>query len=443
MAKRVAILVTFAFLFGLFPGIEAGAGEASAEKTYAGEFWNRSTLTGDWGGLRDDMAARGITFDLNLTQIEQGVANGGKDEGWKYGGRGELAIGVDTQKLGLWPGGLLSIEAEGNFNSSVNGMTGALSPVNSNQLFPIPEGDNLDLPQVAFTQFLSESVGIVLGKIDTTSGDANDFAHGKGDEQFFNLAFNFNLAAILTTPSSTLGTGIILLPTKDPKDAIIGVTVLQTNSEANVTGFSDLSWNELTFAGEGRVKTDFFGRTGHQLVGIQYSNGEFTSLGQNLRIIVEQGTLQKQKGSWNVYYNFDQYLWEPKKGSDQGFGIFGRFGVSDGNPNPVRYFYSVGVGGKGIIPCRPADRFGVGYYYVDIGNIKLTTALGARALLRNEYGFEAFYSFSLTPWMTLTPDIQVIRPAQKTVVNRTSPAFFATENVNTATVLGLRFRMIF
>ena len=34
-------------------------------------------------------------------------------------------------------------------------------------------------------------------------------------------------------------------------------------------------------------------------------------------------------------------------------------------------------------------------------------------LLRDEYGFEAFYNFASTPWALLTPDIQIIRGAQK------------------------------
>ena len=110
----------------------------------------------------------------------------------------------------------------------------------------------------------------------------------------------------------------------------------------------------------------FSGLTGHQLIGGGYSNKTFTSLDKSLRFFIENHDIEKQDGSWMGYYNFDQYLYEPKKGSGQGFGIFGRFGASDGNPNPMRFFFSFGVGGRGIIPGRPLDRFGVGYYYMDV-----------------------------------------------------------------------------
>jgi hypothetical protein len=92
------------------------------------------------------------------------------------------------------------VEAEGNFTpadtlrKSINGKTGALMPVNSNQFYPTPAGDNLNLPALNFTQFLSPYFGLAIGKLATitsTSGDMNDFAHGKGDVQF-NGALNFN-----------------------------------------------------------------------------------------------------------------------------------------------------------------------------------------------------------------------------------------------------------
>ena len=311
--KRSAVLVTAVFLLSVFLSTQAFAQDES--KPYSGDIWSRSTLTGDWGGARNDLATKGITFDMNLTQIGQGVTDGGKDKSWEYGGRGNLTVNVDTQKLGLWPGGFLTLEFEGNFNDSVNGKTGALSPVNSNQLYPMPSGDNLNVPNVSFMQFFSPYAGVVVGKLDTTSGDQNEFAHGKGDLQFMNLAFNLNPALLLTVPYSTLGTGVIILPTKDPKAAIVNFMVLQANGQASTIGLSDLTSEKLVYVGEGRVRTDFFGLTGHQLIGAGYSNKEFTALDQRLRFVLENQRTETKKGSWNMYYNFDQYFYEPKKGS--------------------------------------------------------------------------------------------------------------------------------
>ena len=444
---RSVLGVALIVLFGISLGVKAGAQEPAPANPYSGDFWTRSTLTGDWGGVRNDLAAKGATFDATLTQITQGVVSGGKDDLWKYGGRGNLTTNVDTQKLGLWPGGFFMMEIEGKFGESVSSQTGALMPVNINQIIPMANKNDLDIPALSFTQFLSEYFGVYAGKIDTFAGDMNEFAHGKGDVQFINTALSVTPVSLLSVPYSTLGAGLIILPTKDIHGAIISLSAFNTNGLADSAGFDTLSSTHTTYVPEVRVRTNFFGLTGHHLAGYIYSSKEFTSLDQSLRFIIQNGSIEKKSGTWAFYYNFDQYLYEKKKGSGQGIGIFGRFGASDGNPNPVHYFYSLGIGGKGVIPGRPLDQFGIGYYYIDVRNPSFT-ALQARSFLRNEQGFEAYYNMALTPWMKLTPDIQVVRPAQKQVISvgqvlGGQNSTVANNDINTAIVLGLRLQLIF
>jgi porin len=213
------------------------------------------------------------------------------------------------------------------------------------------------------------------------------------------------------------------------------------------SGFGDLNGNDIVVAGEGRVRTDFFDLTGHQLFGTTFSNKKFTSIDQRLGSIIETRTLKTEKGSWNIYYNFDQYLYEPKKGADRGVGIFGRLGVADGNPNFMKFFSSFGVGGKGMFESRPHDQFGFGFYYLNINNPSIRGPLQTRDFLRDEYGFEWFYNFAITPWALLTPDLQVIRGAQKDKVSIGQDALglprLNRTSINTSTVLGLRLQLLF
>jgi len=411
----------------------------AADPDYSGDFLKRSTLTGDWGGARNDLAKKGVTFDLNLVLTEQGVVEGGKNREWETGGRGSLLFKVDTGKLGLWPGGFLTAELEWNFGKGVNLRNGGLMPVNTNQIFPVPAEEGVALPALNFTQFLSEYAGVVFGKLDTSSGDMNEFAHGKGDTQFMNMAFNLNPALLMTVPYSTLGAGLIILPTKDPHAAIVTFSVVSAKGEADTSGFDNLNSDTLSFNLEARVRTDFFGLTGHQLVGAIYSNKDYTSMDQRLSLERGSNSIAKETDSWAVYYNFDQYFYEPVKGSGRGVGIFGRFAATDGNPNLINYFYSLGIGGKGIMASRPHDRFGLGWYYIDIKNPTFTGPFATRTFLRDEQGVEAYYSVALTPWAHLTPNIQVIRGAQEHTVaalpaNRT--------NIDTATILGLRLQLL-
>lgn len=442
--KRPAITVTVFFLLAISLATQVCAADAPPANPYSGDIWSRSTLTGDWGGLRNYLAKKGVTFDINMTMTEQGVVRGGKNSGWEYGGRGDVLLDVDTGKLGLWPGGYLRIEAEGNFGNGVNGSTGALMPVNMNQLFPTPGKSDFAIPTFMYTQFFSEYFGVLAGKLYVTGAEYNEFTGGpyyKGDTMFMNVALNHIPSLFFTVPYTPLGAGVVILPNKDPEAAIVKVIVLSSAGKATTSGFDNLNGDAVTSWAEGRVRTDFFGMTGHQVLGGMYSNKKFTSIDQRISLDPEANSLAKKKGSWAVYYNFDQYLYEPVKGSGKGFGVFGKFGASDGNPNFMQYFYSLGVGGKGVMESRPNDLFGVGWYYIDIKNPELTIqGLVNKKFLRDEQGVELYYSFAVTPWAHLTPNIQVIHGAQKQTL-ALLPA--NRKDIHTATILGLRLHLNF
>ena len=106
---------------------------------YSGDLWERPAITGDWGGLRNELAAeRGISFELELEQFIQGNAHGGKDtnNAFRYSESWDLRFKFATGRMGLWPGGLLELHSESFFGQSINRKVG--SPVNDDALFPLP-----------------------------------------------------------------------------------------------------------------------------------------------------------------------------------------------------------------------------------------------------------------------------------------------------------------
>src|SRR5688572_12676916 len=174
-------IIAALFFCVIFLSKNSWAADAPAASPYSGDLWTRSTLTGDWWGVRNQLAEKGLTLGMTFTQAAQGIVHGGKDTGWQYsGGRGDINFNLDTQKLGLWPGGFLNVEAEGNFipadtlRKSLNGKTGALMFVNSNQAYPTPSGDNFNLPALNFTQFLSPYFGLTIGKYATLTSNSGD-----------------------------------------------------------------------------------------------------------------------------------------------------------------------------------------------------------------------------------------------------------------------------
>ena len=60
--------------------------------------------------------------------------------------------------------------------------------------------------------------------------------------------------------------------------------------------------------------------------------------------------------------------------------------------------------------------------------------------MRDEWGFEMYYSLAMTQWMLLSPDLQVIGPSQKKQILSTQP--LALKNLPTETVLGFRLQLV-
>jgi porin len=137
--------------------------------------------------------------------------------------------------------------------------------------------------------------------------------------------------------------------------------------------------------------------------------------------------------TWAIYYNFDQYLWNPTISSDKGgpevdptrgVGLFGRLGFADESTSAIAQFYSFGIGGRGLGSGRPHDRWGVGWYYM-----KTSRDLPGFLHLGDEQGGEAFYNFAVTPAFMITADLQVTDSAK--------------EGIGTAVIGGLRATMRF
>lgn len=383
-----------------------------AGPTYSGDLWTRSTLTGDWGGARNDLAAKGLTFNLSFTQVVMGVVSGGRDTGFEYLGRGELGVNLDTTKMELWPGGLFSVIGEGHVGNPVSAPhVGSLVPVDVNEFFP--EADNsFIIPGFTYTQFFSPTFAVFGGKIPTitaTSGDMNEFAHGKGDHQFLNTNLSLNPIIALTVPYSCWGAGALAMPTQD---LVLSAVVIDAHGQADSAQFDSMFSNGVTFILEARLTTHFWNKTGHQLLGFTYATSSYTDLDQSVANLIIPGLPTSQAdNSWSIYYNFDQYLYQPDPSASRGIGIFARAGLSDGEANPIRWVASGGVGGKGMFSGRPDDAFGIGYFHSGIADTQITSSLG----FGDTEGIEAFYEFALTPWLHVTPDVQWIQPSQDRV----------------------------
>jgi porin len=449
-------------LVGLLLACPVAAQPVPIPTTWGGDFWSRPRLTGNWGGLRDELGKKGVVLDLDLLQLPQGVVSGGQDEVVRYFGLAEYTLNVDSQKLGLWPGGFLRVQGMSSFGQSVDSASGALIPPSLVSLLPEPGDPATGLMNLTLMQFLSPHFGVVVGKISGLGADENAFAHDY-HTTFVNAALSFNMAAALF-PLTAFGGSLVVLPWEG---AVFTVAVLDPDGTATSNDISEAFQDGVLVAAEGRITIKPFGLVGHQLLGGGWSNKERLSLRQDpsnlARLLLTQEfprlanpgprlvrflerffpallvpvqPLNQEGSTWAIYYNFDQYLWSPEGMPDRGIGVFFRFGATDGVANPIKYTYNVGIGARGLLSGRPHDNFGIGWARTDFSdNFLPFLRQRLRLGLGHEDAIELYYNAAITPWLNAALDLQIIEQA---LARKFDASGTRLVDMDTAVVVGLR-----
>jgi porin len=364
-------------------------------------------LLGTADGFRDRLADSGLTILADNTGFYIGNANGGFAQAFAYAGHGDYCVLADGEKLGLQEGFHLKLRAEHRYGQTIVGNVGCfISPTLIADL-PVYDSEQVYLTNVLLTQELTDACSVFAGKMDTLDGDMNAFAHGRGKTQFSNMGFVFNPIVGATVPYSTLGAGFVFHPDDGP---MVMVTVLNSNDTTSTSGFDTLFNDGLLLSAAVRVPTNLFDRPGHQLLGGTWNSRTYTSISEAYISYPDVG-LPTTRGSWCLYWNFDQILVVDPADDARGWGLFGRAGVADENTSPIDAFLSFGVGGNVRGRMRRDDTFGVGWYYAStsprIGPL-ITSQFGP---IGDGQGIECFYNYAVTPAIRITPDVQYVVPS--------------------------------
>lgn len=160
-----SVAVTPGLTAGTRAGVEAQAPDVA--NPYAGDLLTRYRLSGDWWGARSGLADRGLTFDFFATQFYQGIASGGREQAFRYGGKLDFLFNLDAGKLDLLQGFFLNLHAETRFGEDVNNIDGLIAPSNLPMNFPEADRNVTSITGLKFTQALSEDFAVYLGKINT------------------------------------------------------------------------------------------------------------------------------------------------------------------------------------------------------------------------------------------------------------------------------------
>lgn len=458
-------LLVSSLLMGL--GLDAYAlGPVDVPPTWGGDLSSRQRLTGDWGGVRDELGKKGVVLDANTFLLPQGVVTGGKETGAEFWGNVDYSLNLDTEKMGLWPGGFFKFEGISSFGNTLYSEVGAVVPSDVSVLFPGLNQADSGLMGASFTQFFSPKFGIFMGKNNLFDFTQTEF-YGNYRTQFMNTALNFPMA-YAAAPISAYGGGFLFLPTEDITLAAMALDASGTPQENDVSKAFE---NGTTVLSALKVNIKPFGLVGHQSVTGVWSNKTRLSLDQDPsnigrmllteryprlgdpgpilerilarffpELLVPVQPAKHKDNTWAVSYGFDQYLWQPDGDSLRGIGLFFNFGATDGNPNPVHYTYLMGVGGKGVVPGRPDDSFGIGWARTQFSD-QFVPLLRERLHLGldHEDAIEMYYTAAVTPWLNLSPNLQIINSGLNKVLSKGNEL----QNIDTAVEASLRVNILF
>jgi len=400
---------------------------------YSGDFADRYTLLGNADGGRQRLYESGVAFDATFTQVYQGVTSGGIDEDeYEYHGLLEYGVSLDTGKLGWWPGGLLVTNFYTSFGNTLISKTGNISPVNFNSILPTADPSVTFPVEYYMTQALPTKTLVTVGRINAANFlDRSRFANDRRT-QFFNAAMGNNLMVGNFVSFSTYA--VLAVQPINKNLAVYGAVfdpTLQPDqynpdgwdlfSDIGSGGGANIEW-ELADGLKGSLNPVFI-----------YSNKDtsevdnpYYPLSPLEDLIIPINASVGKSDNYAFIATFDQYLWKPDNAKtaaeeklpkpaadyafqEPGLGLNIRAGVGPEDRNPWNVFFSGAIGGRGLIPGRPYDRLGIGFYTMHLSDDYEDLIL-IGDFLDDETGVEAFYNFALTPFVNFSVDIQWIDP---------------------------------
>jgi carbohydrate-selective porin OprB len=285
---------------------------------------------------------------------------------------------------------------------------------------PTPnDSEELALSELYLTQALPDNWLAIVGKVDWAGlGDTNILANNEHTQfSYTGLVNNPILGAFI--PYTSLGLGTVWAPSKSHQVALIGI---QSKGKATSSGFDNFD-GDYTLGAQYQYSTNLGDNLpGNYRVLVGYDTKDVTDFAIDPRHLLEEiiGLVPIAAKSSNraAVLSIDQFIWTRSDGTvtgrrgqpPVGIGIFARAGWTPEDRNVIDQFYSLGIGGFGmLIPGRDYDQWGIGWAGTHIsGDLRADLALIGEDLDKLEHAVEVFYNFRLSPAIGLTINAQFI-----------------------------------
>ncbi|PYB83442.1 carbohydrate porin [Pseudomonas soli] len=392
-----------------------------------------NTLTGDWGGLRHQLAADGITFTGDYSGETAYNAHGGLHRSARYSQNLKLGAQFDLSKLyGLDNGGKVQLTInDRRGNSASEDLVGNRLPIQENY-----GGLYTRLTELSYERNLSPSLNLKLGYM-AMGNDLGGLDSG--------ILCNFMNAGFCGHPlNMSGGSGWTNYPNAHlgarlkydlAPDWQLRVAAFNVDPESN--GNSSRAWHLGPKHSTGTVlPLELVYKLRGELPG-EYKVGYYYDSSNVKRI----GSSEEVAGRGGHYLLVDQAVWNDPALPGRSLHAFGQYSASSKAASPFTKWYGAGVVLYQPFAGRPRDTVALGYGRA-VPNPRSRDVLEAAAFNAGqpfpdidsaEQLIELSYGYQATPWLNLRPDVQYI----------VEPGAFSGKDIDNALVVGLQVKATF
>lgn len=375
------------------------ADPAVTEKEEPKPDWNHGFhLTGEWGGARTWLEDHGVTFDIiYAAEIFADAAHHVAGNNSAITGHLDLAITLDTDGLGLWPGGTFYAVGQTNHGNGINELVGSTSEVSNIEAAPYVQLGEFFYEQSLF----NEVITVRLGKQDAN----REF----GTPRFGGNFINNNFGLIPSTPFPSYPTnGLGALVVVRPVEWLaLRAMLIEGKPQVGSFGFDTAFVPDAGhFAIFGASAKHTFGpndrNTGTSSAGFFRQQGPLPELGAEYD--PEAGP-RMFDSNYGFYLQHDEriYLHPEDKNDVRCLTVITRLGWSQPDRTAMPFFVGTSVAWHGL-GSREDDTIGIGFGYFTVAQQKNGTPGPG-----SEFFVEAFYKWRLTHFISLQPDLQYYR----------------------------------
>jgi len=422
-------------------------------------FWERDTLTGDWGGLRTSLEEGGIKIGGVYTGEALGNPSGGLRQRAVAEGLLEIDVDADFDKLMGWQGLTLHtsmLQIHGR-SLSANFLSNQF-PARDIEAAPAGRLWALWVQQ----NVLDDLASLKIGQIP----EQEEFCISSNGAYFINATFGWPAGLSANMPSgggsyplAATGARVKIQPTPELA-ALVGVfngdaapMIGSGNPDAQRRNRYGLNFDtnqpphwlgEIQYGlNQGK---DAEGLAAMLKLGGWYHAGRFLdqrydNQGISLGSAATNSIARTYRGSWGIYGIVDQMLWKKPGSEDGGISGFTRVSASPEDRSPLPYYGEVGLTWKGMVETRDDDVAGIAVAYGRMspalaGRDRDSISLGGGNTTVRDFEMvaELIYRAQLNPWFTLVPNAQYIMHPGGGTGYPDKPA----TRIPDATVIGLR-----